>query len=353
MKLPEMRTTRLIINREIRHGILITLSLTAAILLFYLGDISWLGSRELDGGFFAGQAYHELCLLLLAGPVIYAAIIFRIKGGIIISLAASAAILPHTFRFSPYSDPLYRLATFTFVSMLLAGFIGSQLNSREKLEKERNSLKHFLSETIGVQERERRYLARELHDESLQLLVDISHDIDELLEIEAKDNDKTQLQRLHDNVDTVMEETRRFIRGLRPPLLEEMGLAMSLKWLIEELRENDGIEMTANIPDEEIELSETAELALFRIAQEALNNTKKHSGATRVELKLDFSGDRVILSITDNGTGFSVPSPGKLAEQGRFGLIGMRERARLAGGSLRIISTEGKGTVVTAVVPAK
>jgi hypothetical protein len=127
MKLPELRITGLMVNRKIIHGTLITLSLVAALVLFYLGDISWFGSGKPGGGFFAGQAYHELCLLLMTGPVIYAAIIFRIKGGIIVSLAASLAILPHTINFSPYSDPFYRLVTFAFISMLL--------NSREKLEK--------------------------------------------------------------------------------------------------------------------------------------------------------------------------------------------------------------------------
>lgn len=339
-------------KREIKHGILVTLLLAAVTLLCYLGDISWFNFGRLGNEFFAGQAYHELCLLLLTGPVIYASIIFRIKGGIIASLVIAAAILPDAFFFSPYSDPFYRLITFTFISMLMAGFIGSQLNNRERFEKEQARLQHFLSETIDVQEREKQYLARELHDESLQFLVDISHNIDELEDESANETERAKLTQLHSDVESVIEGTRRFIQGLRPPLLEEVGLAMSLKWLVGELPEDAGIDVLADVSDAETELSGAKELTLFRIAQEAINNAKKHSMADKIEISLHFADGQAVLRVADNGRGFSVPSLDKLAEQRRFGLIGMQERARLAGGSLRIESAEGKGTVITAVMPA-
>lgn len=342
---------RTALNRNVKHGILITVSLGATACLYYLGDLSWLGSSGLSRGFLASQAFHEICLLLLAGPVIYATIIFRIRGGVVVALVSSAIVMPHILHFSPYSDPVYRLITFLIINLLMAGVIGNQLNSRQRLERERTALQRYLSETIGVQERERRYLARELHDESLQLLVDISHHIDE---IEVQDEDekhRARLARLHQDVESVIEGIRRFIQGLRPPLLEEVGLATALRWLTEEFREETGAEVAADIPDEDVELTETAELALYRIAQEALTNVKKHSGAGKIDISLKFGGGQAQLTVTDNGRGFSAPPLDNLADQGSFGLIGMQERARLARGSLKIESAEGRGTTVSAAIP--
>lgn len=319
-----------------------------AVFLFYLSHLPWLGSLGLNGDFFASLAYHEICYILFAGPVIYAAVVFRVKGGIMISLIASLAILPDAFLFSPEADPFFRLTTFTIINILLAGFIGNQLNSREQLAKEHARLESYLSQTIGAQERQNRYLARELHDGTLQALVDISHDIDKLLEAKAGIG-KTKLEQLRRDVDNVQEESRRFIHGLRPPLLEELGLSASLKWLAGEIAGELHIEV--DIQDERKRLAEVEELSLFRIAQEALNNIKRHSQATRVELSLTFPESKVRLRIADNGTGFSVPTQYKLAREGKFGLIGMTERARLVGGSVRLESAAGKGTVIITEMP--
>lgn len=332
---------------------LIPLPSLLAVLLFYLGDLPWLGSGQLKDGFFTSQAYHELCLLILAGPVVWAAFVFRIKGGVIVAIAESLAVFPHTLYFSPYPDPLFRLGTFTVVSILLSGFIGRGLNDREELRRQQSRLERFLSQTIDVQERERRYLARELHDESAQLLVDISHDIDELLEAEESTDivRKERLRRLRTSIDEVLEGTRRFIRGLRPPLLEEMGLGPALRWLAEELSEEHGIEVSVDVQDQGKRLSQVQELNVFRIAQEALNNVRKHSQANRTALRLVVTEGKVQLRVEDNGVGFAVPMQDELANAGKFGLIGIRERARLAGGVARIESTPGKGTAVTVEMP--
>jgi signal transduction histidine kinase len=324
-----------------------------AVILYYLGDLSWLGSSQLEGGFFASQAYHELCLLAFIGPVIWAAFTFRIRGGVVVSISESLAILPHSFYFSPYSDPLFRLAAFTIISMLLAALIGRELNNKDELQKHQSRLGRLLSQTMDTQEREKRYLARELHDESAQALVDISHEIDELLEANrtASTSSKDKLRQLRSDVETVLKGTRRFIRGLRPPLLEELGLGPSLKWLAEELTDELGIEVSTDLPEREQRLPELQEQNVFRIAQEALTNAKRHSQASKICLSLALSDDKVHLRIEDNGVGFGMPTQDELVAEGRFGLIGIRERARLAGGTVRIESTPGKGTVVTVEMP--
>ncbi len=338
-------------SRKLGHAVLISSWITIASLLYYLGDLSWLGRGRIEWHFLSGQAYHELCLLLLTGPVIYAASAFRIKGGIVVSLLASAAITPRAFLFSPDPDPFFRLVTFAVLTLLLAALIGGQLNSRERLEKEHARLEQFLSETLGAQERERRYLARELHDETLQALVDVSHEIDDLLETANNAGTEDSLKQLHGEVDSILNGTRQFIRGLRPPLLDEMGLGPSLKWLAEEVATEENAELSLNFPDEDLKLPDAVELAMYRIAQEALNNARKHSQATRIELALTFSDDRVKLRVADNGVGFPVAPQDKLLSEGKFGLIGIMERARLIRGTARIESASGKGTVVTVEVP--
>jgi signal transduction histidine kinase len=334
-----------------RHMAMIGLLAVLGLLLLYMGDVSWLGSSYFNGGFLAGQAYNEVCLLLLLGPVVYAATVLRVRGGMLVAVVESLAIVPHALNFSPYPDPFFRLGAFAVVSLLMAGFIGRELNTNEALEKEHARLKRFLSQTIDAQERGRLYLARELHDESAQALVDISHEIDELMEAEESAPLKDKLEELRREVETVLEGTRRFIRGLRPPLLEELGLGPSLRWLAQELADEQGIEVDVDIADVEKRLPDQQELNLFRIAQEALNNARKHARASRVWLKLNISDDTARLRVEDNGVGFSVPQRQELVGEGKFGLVGIRERVRLAGGTVHFESAPGKGTVVMVEMP--
>ncbi len=333
------------------HLVLIVLWLVAAAFLFYVADVSWLGGGQLHGGFWTGQGHWDLSLVLLLGPVIYAAVIFRTRGGLVTAIVASLSIVPYVFLFSSEPDALFRVITFAIIALLLGGFLGMQLDNQERLKRQHASLEHLFSETIGAEERQKLYLARELHDVSLQSLVDISHDIDDLEEEGDAARLKTSLEELRREVDGVVEGTRRFIQGLRPPLLEEMGIATSLKWLADEAGEEEGIEVTAAIEGEERPVPDAIELAVFRIAQETLNNARKHAGATRVDLTLAFEKDRLRLRVADNGSGFTMPAPDRLAADGKFGLVGMAERARLVGGSFKVDSRPGRGTTVTLEMP--
>ncbi len=297
-----------------------------------------------------GSYPHDLFRTIFLIPIIYAASVFRIRGSIITSLAFLIVVLPRAFLDSPYPDALLRALVFVIITGFVSLLVAIESNRIDK-EKENTKLLQFMADCMNKQEGEKQHLARELHDGSLQALVDISHQIDILSEIEERGDIKDQLMQLRDEADSVNAGLRQLIVGLRPPLLEEMGFESSLKWLANDLAEKQGIEVNVDVFGESKRLSDLTELTLYRVAQEALQNAKKHSQATKIKLRLAFIGEKVHLTIQDNGVGFSVPKQEKLASNKKFGLIGMAERARLVGGNFRLESSEGNGTVVFIEVP--
>jgi signal transduction histidine kinase len=341
------------VPRNKKHLGPIVLLLLTGVLLYYLGDLSWLGGGRLKNGFLAGQAYHEICLLVITVSVVYATLIFRLRGGITASITGSAALRPHAVFFSTYQDPFFREATFASISLLLAAFIGTLLNSRDRIKSEQQRLELFISQTFEQQELDRQHLAHELHDETAQELVDISHKIDELLE----DKNDTRpyvadnLRQLRHDVDRVLEGTRRLIQGIRPPLLEELGLKPALSWLADQTAEEAGIEVRLVIAEPMPRIARAVEMSLFRIAQEALTNAKRHSQATRIDLAIMVEGKQVVMKVTDNGEGFHVPNAEALVRSGKFGIMGIMERASLVGGNVRVESVPEIGTTVIAQMP--
>jgi len=163
---------------------------------------------------------------------------------------------------------------------------------------------------------------------------------------------KRYLEKLRNQAVDALEAVRRCAHDLRPRIIDDLGLVAALEWLTDDLAEHREIYAHAEITGEERVLPAEVQLLLFRIAQEALNNVRKHAQASSAILKLEFSDDNLTLMVSDNGRGFEVPKMiGDLAGLGKLGLAGMQERARLISGRLEIESERGKGTVVTVKVP--
>ena len=134
-------------------------------------------------------------------------------------------------------------------------------------------------------------------------------------------------------------------------MLDDLGLLAALEFLADDITKS-GIDTKVTIVGEARRLSPETELVLFRIAQEALRNVWRHSGASRAELTIEFSDTRLVMLISDNGSGFELPQRlGDLASTGKLGLAGMQERARLIGGTLTLQSELGAGTKVVVEVP--
>jgi len=443
-------------------------------------DLKWL---PLFDRFFRSEYLHDLHRALFLIPMLYAAVIFRFKGAVLVSVIVLGAVLPRAIFISPYPDAELRTVIFVLIASLATVLLGIEVVRREREKKISNELKNstmliktsqkryrdlfnsasdailirdlegniieankeatvltgyssdelmklnisqvlsadsyklaierqqallegrentrldelelikkdgtmaiiesvpiliiengqpvgfqslirditeqkkmlenmqfYISEITNAQEDERKRIARELHDETAQSLATL------LLDIEALSRSKEQLsdeetrmvEQLRIRVNTVLEGVRSFAHELRPPVLDQVGLVPALELLVQELNEDGKIKVAITIMGNEYRLSSNAELALFRIAQEALRNVRKHSQATEAVVKIEFNLDMVRLTVTDNGLGFELPEVlSDFAGKGKLGMLGMQERVRLLGGNLSVDSRVGEGTTVS------
>jgi signal transduction histidine kinase len=207
-------------------------------------------------------------------------------------------------------------------------------------------------EGIAATERERGRWARELHDDSLQSLAGLR-----VLLSAARRSDPEELDRLLsqgiDHVDDAIAEMRRLIADLRPTTLDELGLGAALDALAERITTGDAIDVSIDIDLDceagrnDSRLLGEIEDTVFRLVQEALHNAVRHGKTDRARVEVSEDSEMLRVRVSDQGIGFD-PS----ASTAGFGLIGMRERAELVGGTLEVRSAPGKGTTVTATVPA-
>ncbi|WP_411814514.1 PAS domain-containing sensor histidine kinase [Dehalococcoides mccartyi] len=233
------------------------------------------------------------------------------------------------------------------------GFQNIARDITEELRRQQ-SMKSFVQDVIRAQEAERKRISRELHDEVAPLLLLLMQKIDNLGKQSERDiaDCKPQLDALRSQSEEALESLRRIAQDLRPRILDDLGLIPALEWLTEKLAQDGQIHTESNIKGREVELTAEIQLLIFRIAQEAFNNIRKHSLATWVRLELEFKPKAILLTIQDNGKGFNLSEQtDNLAQNGKLGLAGMHERAQLIGGHIHILTHPGQGTTVIAEVP--
>jgi len=231
--------------------------------------------------------------------------------------------------------------------------IGFQHAARDVTEERRmqENLRYYLQQVTRAQEEERKRVARELHDETLQNLIVISRQLDKITSSEALWEESLEVVRgLKKQIETAVQEIRRFSHDLRPSVLDDLGLLPALELLADDL-EKQGIATAFKVIGEARRLTPEAEVMLFRIAQEATRNVWRHSEASIAELTLEFVNSSLKMSIMDNGRGFRLPqSLGDQASKGKLGLAGMQERARLLGATLKLKSKPRMGTTIVVEV---
>lgn len=223
-----------------------------------------------------------------------------------------------------------------------------------RLEQYAATLEQLSKRQLEMLEEERREISRELHDEVGQLLTAIRLRIDNALATSEREPRTKQLRDAGEETGRVLDIVRDLSRTLRPTILDDFGLAAALQWLCDSLlsalQERPGV--VIDVEELEPRPHAVIETACFRIAQEALTNVIKYAGAKRVEVLLYVQNNGVVLEVIDDGDGFDVDAAEALAARGEsLGVIGMRERAMLAGGRLEIRSQPGTGTCVHAWLP--
>lgn len=215
------------------------------------------------------------------------------------------------------------------------------------------NMRYYARQITRAQEDERKRIAREAHDETAQILVALSRRLDALkasAELPSAACEE-RLESARELATDALHSVRRFSRDLRPPVLDDLGFVPAVRGLARQL-EDTGVDVKLRVSGTPYRFSPEEELVLFRIAQESLSNIRRHADASAVRIIVSFRRSGVQMVIEDDGKGFAPPDKFvDLVASGKLGLIGMHERARILGGTLRIDSEPGRGTRVLVDAP--
>lgn len=247
---------------------------------------------------------------------------------------------------------IYYLALNSTQLSIRTSTLQSTLQDLSSTRRRRDELLDYASLVTRVQEEERHRLARELHDDTAQALIALSLGLDGLGRAIGKLNlpekDIQWLSDLQDLADSTLEGVRRACRDLRPSVLDDLGLRTALEWLSDSSHTR-GVPCTFSCKGLPLVTPPEAEIAIFRIVQEALSNIWRHSQATKAAIDLHYLPGLLHLLVADNGKGFSVDSYSASSEanfRAGLGLLGMRERATLIGATLTITSSPAQGCTI-------
>jgi signal transduction histidine kinase len=226
----------------------------------------------------------------------------------------------------------------------------------DRIHNAQKALQSYIGAITRAQEDERRRLARELHDETIQDLIALDQRL-QMLAMDLREADSPRAQevgQLHRAANSAIEEVRRMMRALRPTYLEDLGLSPALEMLARDAAQEIGIPVSFHEEGQPRRLAPEPELALYRIVQQALSNIGRHARASQAWVTLTFQPGSLTTVVRDDGQGFALP--GRLTDfiaSSHFGLMGMKERAELVGGSLTLESAPGAGTVVHIDLPVE
>lgn len=244
-----------------------------------------------------------------------------------------------------------RVRPSTFSDSQLARLGATFNETLDELEADRNQLRELTSQVIQAQEDERKRIARELHDDTAQVL------FAQLLRLTAlKSSDQVAVRAVADSLESstvdAIEGVRRLALELRPPTLDDLGLWAALGGLAQRYGEQHGMTVDYQWHGSRERMPEELELVLYRIAQEAMTNVVKHARATHASITLERRNHHVVLTVSDNGVGFDLANVSARDERGLgLGIFGMVERTALVGGTLKVIPKRPHGVSIVASVP--
>lgn len=301
------------------------------------------------------EAMSKIVGILFLIPIIYSAVFFSWRGALVISLLSLGVVL------SIIVDMwVIRLIMTNIIVLLLPLFIVSiatfELEWRRKerrISAEREEERRiYTSKVLDAQEEERQRIAQDLHDETTQTLLAIANSAQTVVSARNIDSEvERNTALIRDTALRAADKLREISLDLRPSVLSNLGLVPAVRWLADNVNAECDIEPSIIVKGVERRLSPRAEINIFRVVQEALNNIKRHSQASEAFVTLGFNAECLKVTIEDNGRGFLVPRKlAKLATEGKLGLVGMEERINSLGGRLQIRSKHGGGTILSFAV---
>src|SRR6185295_3280042 len=221
--------------------------------------------------------------------------------------------------------------------------LGRQISERmiveERLKQSEEKLRRLAAYLVSVREEERTHIAREIHDELGQVLTGLKMDVTWVAQrLDAKQkNLHGKTQSMCGLIDSAIQTVRKIASGLRPEILDEMGLVAAIDWQAKDFQKRTGIRTRVELPPEGIKLDLERSTTTFRIFQEILTNVARHAHATRVEVKFDITDAHMTLEVADNGVGI----PEAKLNGKSLGLLGIQERALHLNGDVAISGTSG------------
>lgn len=254
--------------------------------------------------------------------------------------------LAHRTAFSNYAV-IHTLARHLGIALENARLY-AELQEKERLRG------HLLERAVAAQEEERKRIARELHDETGQLLTALAVGLGGVEQTIEQDPGRAQRQiaELKNMTMTAIDSLRQFVSDLRPSVLDDLGLVPALRWFAEQSAKRAQLQVDFQVVGVKRRLTSQVETVLFRIAQEGLNNIGRHARATRALVRLEFAATKVLLSVEDDGCGFAVEQIlGAQPQRRAWGLLGVQERIELVGGKFNVESELGRGTRLRVEIP--
>jgi two-component system, NarL family, sensor histidine kinase DegS len=289
---------------------------------------------------------------LLLIPIIYAALVFSWQGAMVVCLISFATVLPIIIGVWSLSSLMVNIAAL-LIPLLLSSITTIELQWRRKERKNfferEEERKLYISKVFEAQENERKRIAMNIHDDTIQTLLAIANSAESM--VRSCSTDVTQVKSrsawIRDATLSAADNMRKITFELRPSILDNLGLIPALRWLVDRMSVENGINAQIMVNGEERKLSPQTEVLIFRVVQEALNNVKRHSRASEVNVDLEFNSEKLKITIQDNGQGFSPQKEiSSFASKGKLGLVGMQERIGYLGGMFKMHSNPGKGTQI-------
>ena len=235
----------------------------------------------------------------------------------------------------------------TTLQMVITDVTNLTRESRE-LEHSRHQLRQLSASLVDAREEERRRIARELHDELGQRLTAMHMELSNLRLAGPADAAKQRIGAMLNMVDETIASVRRIATDLRPLMLDDLGLSSAVEWLANGWAQRMGITVSLDLGEQDPPVGDAVSIALYRMVQEALTNVARHAQANRVTIRMRQDGNELVLTVQDDGVGFSDKD---VHQEGSHGLMGIRERAYMLGGNLEIGNTRTGGGRITVRLP--